>query len=118
MISQYLAVTIFVCVGAAGQTDGNQRYSSLAGITPANLKKLGGAWMTHIADGVNNSNLEATPVVVDGVMYLPGAAGTILAIDAATGAIKWKYQPHSVGVPIEAWPSRKERCSPPAAAIR
>lgn len=97
MISRYLAVTIFVCVGASAQTGYNQRYSSLTGITSANISKLGGAWMTHIADGANSTNLEGTPVVADGVMYLPGAAGTILAVDAATGEIKWKYQPTQRG---------------------
>src|ERR1700680_1851863 len=91
MISRNLVLMMLACVGAMAQY--NQRYSSLTGITPANLQKLGGAWMTHISDGANNSNLEGTPVVVDGVMYLPGTAGTILAVDAATGAVKWKYQP-------------------------
>jgi glucose dehydrogenase len=100
MISRYLAVTVCACVGAMAQSSsnlGNQRYSSLTRITPANINQLAGAWMTHIADGANNSNLEGTPVVVDGVMYLPGAAGTILAIDAATGEVKWKYQPQQRG---------------------
>ncbi len=76
---------------------GNQRHSSLTGITPANIGKLGGAWMTHIADGAVGSNLEGTPVVVGSSMYVPGAAGTILALDAATGAIQWKYQPSAQG---------------------
>ncbi len=95
MISKNLVVIMLACVGAMAQD--NQRYSSLTGITPANISKLGGAWMTHISDGANNTNLEGTPVVADGVMYLPGSAGTILAIDAATGAIKWKYQPQQRG---------------------
>ena len=75
----------------------NQRYSSLTGITPANISRLGGAWMTSIAGGAAGSNLEGTPVVVNGVMYIPGAAGTILALDAATGDIRWKYQPQAQG---------------------
>lgn len=70
----------------------NQRYSALSGITPANISRLGGAWMVHVSGGAANANLEGTPVVVDGVMYLPGAPGSILALDAATGALKWKYQ--------------------------
>ncbi len=71
----------------------NQRYSTLTRITPANIAKLGGAWMTHLANGASGSNLEGTPVVSDGIMYLPGVAGTILALDATTGDTKWKYQP-------------------------
>jgi len=73
----------------------NQRYSSLSAITPANIAKLGGAWMTHVSDGAIGANLEGTPVVVNGVMYVPGAAGTILSLDAATGEIKWKYKPEA-----------------------
>jgi len=76
---------------------GNQRYSSLTQITPANIARLGGAWMTHVAEGASGSNLEGTPVVVDGTMYVPGAAGTILALNAATGAVQWKYQPQAGG---------------------
>ena len=76
---------------------GNQRYSALTAITPANVTKLGGAWVVHIADGASGANLEGTPVVTDGVMYLPGTAGTILALDAATGAVKWKYRPQTQG---------------------
>src|SRR5450759_378914 len=49
---------------------GNQRYSSLTSITPANIAKLGAAWMVHVADGASGANLEGTPLVVDGVMYL------------------------------------------------
>ena len=49
---------------------GNQRYSTLTGITPANIGRLGGAWMVHVLDG-KPGNMQATPVVVDGVMSLP-----------------------------------------------
>ena len=70
---------------------GNQRYSTLTRITPANVGRLGGAWMTHVMDGTPGS-MQATPVVVDGVMYV-SAGNTVLAIDAATGAVKWKHQP-------------------------
>lgn len=80
-----------------GGNVGNQRYSSLKEITAANISKLGGAWMTRVADGASGSNLEGTPIVVDGVMYIPGAAGTVLALDAATGAVKWKWRPEPGG---------------------
>ncbi|HKV48126.1 MAG TPA: PQQ-binding-like beta-propeller repeat protein [Candidatus Acidoferrales bacterium] len=69
----------------------NQRYSSLAQITPANLSRLGGAWMVHVNAQAAGS-MEATPVVVKGVMYIPTGAGGVVALDAATGAVKWKYQ--------------------------
>src|SRR5437868_7105438 len=52
----------------------NQRYSSLRQITPANVSRLGGAWMVHVADGMPG-NMQATPIVVDGVMYVSAEAG-------------------------------------------
>src|SRR5579863_7227325 len=70
----------------------NQRYSTLTEVTPSNVAKLGGAWITHVTDQSGGGSMEATPVVVDGVMYIPTGTGGILALDAATGAIKWKYQ--------------------------
>ncbi len=69
----------------------NQRYSSLAQITPANLSRLGGTWMVHV-NAQNAGSMEATPIVVNGVMYIPTGGGGVVALDAATGAVKWKYQ--------------------------
>src|SRR5262245_3271263 len=70
---------------------GNQRYSALKQITPANVGRLGGAWMVHVMDGTPG-NMQATPVVLDGVMYVPaGPGGAVVALDAATGAVKWKH---------------------------
>ncbi len=70
----------------------NQRYSTLTSVTPANVAKLGGAWMVHVTDQSGGGSMEATPVVANGVMYIPTGAGGVIALDAATGAIKWKYQ--------------------------
>jgi alcohol dehydrogenase (cytochrome c) len=71
---------------------GNQRYSTLKGITPTNIRRLGGAWMVHVLDGTPG-NLEATPVVANGVMYVAvQVGGGVIALDAATGAVKWKRQ--------------------------
>jgi PQQ-dependent dehydrogenase (methanol/ethanol family) len=74
-----------------GASLNNQRYSTLAAITPANIGRLGGAWMAHVLDGAAG-NMQATPVVVNGVMYVPaGAGGGVLALDAATGVVKWRH---------------------------
>lgn len=104
-IIQAFVIAATACVVSMAQEDfpvvggdlANQRYSSLTGITPSNIARLGGAWTVHVADGAANANLEATPVVVDGTMYIPGTAGTILALDAATGAIRWTYHPPAGG---------------------
>ena len=69
----------------------NQRYSSLKRITRNNIAKLGGAWSVHLEDGKFPGTMQATPVVVDGVMFISSGGGRISAIDAATGTLKWKH---------------------------
>src|SRR5262245_42061030 len=77
----------------AGGNLANQRYSALARITPQNVRTLGGAWMIHVAaEGQTPGNLPGTPVVVDGVMYIGASGGDVLAVNAATGAIIWRYK--------------------------
>jgi len=76
----------------AGGNLANQRYSSLTQINRSNLSKLGGAWMIHVAEGQPTSSTAATPVVVDGVMYIGAGHGDVLAVNAATGATVWRFK--------------------------
>ena len=48
--------------------------------------------MVHVLDGTPG-NMQATPVVVNGVMYVAVPGGGVIALNAATGALKWKHQP-------------------------
>jgi PQQ-dependent dehydrogenase (methanol/ethanol family) len=68
---------------------GAQRYSTLTKITPSNISRLGGAWMVDVEPGGRGGLMQATPVVVDGTMYL--STGHLQAIDAATGVVKWRF---------------------------
>lgn len=70
---------------------GNQRYSALTQITPSNVTQLGGAWLTHLEGGKAVGNMQGTPVVVDGVLYIGSGSGSVFAINAATGAINWTW---------------------------
>ena len=63
-------------------------HSTLTDITPANVGTLGLAWA---ADLGTTRVLEATPVVIDGVMYTSGVAGRAYAFDAATGKPLWAF---------------------------
>ncbi len=72
--------------GDAGKT----HYSTLADMTPANIGTLGLAWETNLG---TNRVLEATPVVIDGVMYTSGVAGRAYAFNAATGKELWRFEP-------------------------
>jgi quinohemoprotein ethanol dehydrogenase len=77
----------------AGRDAGGTFYSPLDAVNKASVGRLGFAW--HYAVGTNRG-LEATPVVVDGVMYTSGNWGRVYAVDAATGHEIWTYDP---GVP-------------------
>jgi quinohemoprotein ethanol dehydrogenase len=75
----------------------HQRYSALDQINAANVKKLGAAWVMHLDEGGPGGQLQGTPVVIDVVMYVTTGTRHVLAIDAATGAVKWRYRPDSPG---------------------
>jgi quinohemoprotein ethanol dehydrogenase len=81
----------------SGGNYGHQRYSALDQINTSNVKKLGGAWMVRLEDGRPGGQLQGTPVVVHGVMYVTTATRNVLAIDAKTGNVKWRYRPESEG---------------------
>jgi len=76
-------------------------YSGLSSITPANVARLRAAWSATVpGDTVS----EATPLVVDGVMYgtSGGSPRTVTAIDARTGRQIWRFvRPQKVRNPGE-----------------
>ena len=73
-----------------GRTYSEQRFSPLTKITADNAKQLGLAWF---ADLDTNRGQEATPLVIDGVMYVSTAWSMVKAYDAATGKLLWSYDP-------------------------
>jgi len=73
-----------------GRTYDEQRYSPLQLINSGNVEQLGLAWSFDVN---SNRGLEATPIVVDGVMFVSGVWNIVYALDAATGALLWEYDP-------------------------
>jgi alcohol dehydrogenase (cytochrome c) len=72
-----------------------QRYSRLQQINIANVSNLRAAWVFHPG---NTQNLEVTPVVVRGLMYIT-ASNDVFALDAQTGRELWHYhRPISSGL--------------------
>jgi quinohemoprotein ethanol dehydrogenase len=73
-----------------------QHYSPLSQINAANVENLGFAWEYDATTIIGNipRGLEATPIVVDGIMYTSGSWGSVYALDAKTGKQKWIYKPH------------------------
>lgn len=70
-----------------GQTSGG-RYSELKQVTNANVSRLQVKWLTTLP---NIRQVQATPVVVDGVMYVT-VANECFALDAGSGRQIWHYQ--------------------------
>src|SRR5204863_5846309 len=66
------------------------RYSTLDQINRSNVKTLTPRWLfqTGIIDGVSN---QTTPIVVDRVMYVTDPRGSVYALDATDGALKWTF---------------------------
>lgn len=69
---------------------GGSHFSRLTDIDAGNIARLGLAWSHDLG---TNRVQEATPVVVDGVMYTSGNLGRVYALDAATGASLWTFEP-------------------------
>ena len=65
-------------------------YSPLRLIDKTNVQQLGFAWQYKIN---TTEGFEATPIVVDGVMFGSGPEGAVYALDAKTGAERWIFQP-------------------------
>src|SRR5450755_270444 len=77
-----------------GRTYSEQRFSPLGKINTTNVKSLGVAWeyRTYSVRG-----LEATPIVVDGVMYITLSWSKVIALDAKSGKELWAYDPKVPG---------------------
>ena len=71
-----------------GHSFGNQRYSELKEIDTGNVARLAPAWI--LQTGVIGT-FPTNPLVVDGVMYLTTPFNHVIALDAASGAVKWRY---------------------------
>jgi alcohol dehydrogenase (cytochrome c) len=72
-----------------GRTYDAQRFSPIEQITRENVGELSLAW----SRGINTGNVEAIPLVHDGVMYIVEPGSVIRALDATTGDGLWEYRP-------------------------
>ncbi len=73
-----------------GGTQFSWRYSALDQINTTNVKALTPVWLFQTGDYAEN--LQTTPIVQDGVMYLITARARVFALDAATGHEIWNYR--------------------------
>lgn len=73
-----------------GRTMDEQRFSPLTQINDTNVGQLGLEWSSDLDTARGQ---EATPIVVDGVMYISTAWSMVKAYDAVTGKKLWEYDP-------------------------
>ena len=71
----------------------SQRYSALDQINTTNVREIRPVWAFQTGIANPNMSFENTPIVVGGVMYVSTGNDIIYAMDAATGALKWAYDP-------------------------
>ena len=85
---------------AFGRTPGGDRFSPAAQITPANVGSLTPAWTLHSGDlpsaypGQGAGHVfEATPIKVGDLVYVCTPHDIVIAVDADTGRVRWRYDP-------------------------
>lgn len=101
-------VSFFLAAAAFGQTtewgvyggdDGGSKYSPLTAINKANVAKLRPAWEWKTGEGPLTEyktfpgTFQATPLLVDGVLYLSTPYNRVVALDPTSGRELWSYDP-------------------------
>ncbi len=83
-----------------GADPGGQRFVRLDALTPENVARLEEAWIFHtgdVSDGrgaiPTGSAFEATPILVDGALYVCSVFNRVFALDPATGTPLWSFDP-------------------------
>jgi quinoprotein glucose dehydrogenase len=82
-----------------GGEPGNSRYSPLDQIDRENVARLRVAWTYHTGDLAPDAHgeIQATPIVVDGVLYTTTPALAVIALRADSGTLLWRFDPFATG---------------------
>ena len=73
-----------------GRNYGEERFSPLGQITKENVGQIGLAWSLNLG---TKRGIEATPLVVDGIMFISGPWSVVYAINTRNGKLLWTYDP-------------------------
>ncbi len=82
-----------------GGNSDNTHYTTLDQISPANVAQLEVAWTFDTGDAFQGSEMQANPIVIDGVLYATTPKVQVVALDAATGTELWRFDPVDGGPP-------------------
>ena len=77
-----------------GKNYAEDRFSSLKQINKDNVGKLGLAWALNLE---TTRGIEATPLVVDGIMFITGPWSKVYAVNSRNGKLIWTYDPEVPG---------------------
>lgn len=106
LLRHLLVLALVACQAAVSQSSavvdwptyggdpGGTRYSPAAQITRDNVARLQVAWVYRTGDyavGEGPTRFEATPLLVDGTLYVATPFGRVIALDPATGEERWAY---------------------------
>ena len=86
---------------AYGGDAGGTRYSPLTQINRQNVADLRVAWVFRtgeMGEGVKDwdrSAFEVTPILYNGVLYFTTPSTNVIAVDAATGSLRWRHDSHT-----------------------
>ncbi|MFL5550419.1 MAG: pyrroloquinoline quinone-dependent dehydrogenase, partial [Gemmatimonadaceae bacterium] len=82
-------------LGAIERDSGNTHYSPLDQINRGNVAQLRVAWTYHTGDAPPNahSEIQASPIIVDGILYTTTPALAVVALRAETGILVWRFDP-------------------------
>ncbi|MBI4165297.1 MAG: PQQ-binding-like beta-propeller repeat protein [Acidobacteria bacterium] len=69
-------------------------YSNLNQINRDNVHKLAVAWTFDTGDAFKGSELQCNPVIAHGVLYATSPKARLFALDAATGKVRWIFDPY------------------------
>jgi quinoprotein glucose dehydrogenase len=109
---------------AYGRDPGGSRYSPLAQINRKNVSNLKVAWTYRTgaaevkAASSRRAAFEATPILVDGLLFLSTPYNRVIALDPATGIEKWTYDPQvkldrhyseTTSRGVSAWPAPNDK---------
>ncbi|MDR9363840.1 MAG: PQQ-binding-like beta-propeller repeat protein [Balneolaceae bacterium] len=83
----------------------SSQYSHLDQITRENVDQLEVAWTYRSgdADTLANSQIQANPLIIDGTLYSTTPHLNVVALDAATGNEKWRFNPFPDSLEIQTW---------------
>src|ERR1700761_911405 len=86
---------------------GSNHYSPLKLLSTQNVGKLGLAWSLDVDSPMGMAN---EPLVVDGIIYITTSLDRVIAVEAVTGKVLWKFDPHvRLTVMRNSWAARTNR---------